>query len=517
MDTKTKSILSVVRSEHPRSSVIPLESWPDWLTTSPWRPSFVLSENKRFLAVAVEWSGTVPRFIYRNVVHKQLLKKHKDLSVMVCIPADRVEQDQELATFCQEIKVDLRAVIPCIGTEEISMPLPSLPPKVQARGQTSAQQKKRGQPRVHAEVLETDGQFPRPILDGVRNLPRLCFNQILTSFANKISRCAGNDKAALALVRRTIDELLQSHPFFRVTSASFIRLENFEHLLNRIGGDTSDHVFHSFRVFLAGCPIVDRFYDQIQSNQCGVAICSDQDLRVEYSWLLASLFHDIGRVREGVRELVVQVEGDEFTEIVGSSARWSHPDYQLARRMLGSLGAYVAGGETAGWDGGALDDERGVELTGAWIELYNTYSRHGVISAFDLLVDALKTMTAAGERKYRAFTVSHVVPAALAILLHDWRIWEQAKNWGLFPVDVKNNPLAALLIYLDTWDDFKRRGGSPPIIIADYVIDDSGAAVTVKWPSDDALEKEKRKYHSFSKALIGGPPFFKITPCVRRQ
>ena len=505
MDAKTKRILRVVQMERPRSRVVPPESWPNWLKTSPWSPSFILSEEGRFLAVAVEWSGTVPRSIYRIVVGR-LLKEHTDLSVMVCIPANRVGQDLGLATFCRKIKVILRAAIPSVGTEEISEPVCSLLPlKTLVRSRPSAKRQAR------------DEHFPGPILYRVRNLQHLFFSQILTLFSKKVSRCTGDDKKTLALVKHTIDKLLRSHPFLRVTSAPFMRLKNFEHLLTRVGGDTSDHVLHSFRVFLAGCPVIDRFYDQIQSAQRRIAICYDRDLHVEYSWLLASLFHDTGRVREGMRQLVDQISGDDYNEVRGSPARWSHPGYQMALRMLGSLGAYIAGGENGGWDGGSLEDERGNELSGEWIELYNSYSRHGVNSAFDLLADILGKMTAAGERKYRRFIVSHAVPAALAMLLHEWQLWEAARAWGLFPVNVKKNPLAALLLYIDTWDDIKRRRNSPPITISDYVVDDTGATVFVEWPNKELLEKKMPEYLSFSNALTDSPPFFIITPYVKPQ
>jgi hypothetical protein len=296
-----------------------------------------------------------------------------------------------------------------------------------------------------------------------------------------------------------------------------MRLANFERLLTKLGGDTSDHVFHSFRVFLAGCPIVSRFYDQIQRAHRRLAICPDRNLRVEYSWLIASLFHDIGRVREGMSELVEQVGGDEFNVVRGSPDRWKRDDYQQARRILGSLGAHVAARGNASWDGGACEDRRGIELSGAWIELYNSYKIHGVIGAFDLLADVFNRMPAASERRYRPFTVSHVAPAALAVLLHDYRTWEPAKDWGLFPVSMDRNPLASLLIYLDTWDDFKRRPGSPPIAILNYVVDDTGATVLVEWPSAEALEKELHKYRNFSQALTGGPPLLKIKTQVRRR
>lgn len=415
---------------------------------------------------------------------------------MVCIPDSRSEEDPDLPRFCRSIGIDLQAVIPSVGTEVLSEPpVQSVIPLVPPPG----------------------GQFPRAILDSVQGLSNLCFSSILDSFVDDIFHCAGNDKKTFAIVKETIDKLLVSHPNFRVEPVPFMRLSNFENLLGGIGVDTSDHVFHSFRVFLAGCPVVSRFYRLFQSAQRRFSICPISQLRVEYIWLLTSLFHDIGRVKEAMPALARQVTGgDDMSEWRGKPERWARGEYQDARRILGSLGACMAAGGAARWDGGLIDDERGVQLGQEWIDIYDTYKRHGVMSAFDLMADVARKMKASNERAYRPFTVSHVAPAALAMLFHQWQLWSSARGWGLFPVNVQQHPLAALLIYSDTWDDYKRRAGDPPIAVPEYAVDDAGVRVVVEWPSDADLSTQSRKYTSFAEALTGCPPFFRIEPRVRR-
>lgn len=133
-----------------------------------------------------------------------------------------------------------------------------------------------------------------------------------------------------------------------------------------------------------------------------------------------------------------------------------------------------------------------------------------MISAFDFLADIVGKLKAAGERKHRRFMISHAPLAALAVLLHDWRMWEHAKKWKLIPVDIGQNPLAAILIYIDTWDDYKRKAGGPPVSIAEYEINSRGARVVVEWENQAALQAQHQKYRSFQESLTGGPPSLKI-------
>jgi hypothetical protein len=207
---------------------------------------------------------------------------------------------------------------------------------------------------------------------------------------------------------------------------------------------------------------------------------------------------------------------DDELEIAGKKSRWAKAHYQSARRILGSIGAFVADKRNEAWDGGSCEDDQGKNLSEEWMLIYDKLDTHGVISAYDVLADILKKMMAADERKFRPFTVTHTAPACLAILLHDYRVWDRARQWGLFPVDKSRNPLAALLIYIDTWDDYRRRGNHTPINIQKYAIDSAGAEVTIEWKSREELESERDKYKAFGEALTGGPPDLVINPIVAR-
>ncbi len=485
-----------LQKQNPLLTYLGPDSWPVWLKKSRWKPDIVFSGGaENFLAIDISLSGSVPQTVYREVVGR-LLKNHKNLKVLVCLPQKLLDQNQYTIDFCRRLGIEIRLIGFGGGLEPLPpAPLP-IPPRL-------ARPRRRGV-----------GQFPQPILERATGLNNLLFRNILNTFVKKVTRIGDSDPRALSLVNDTVDSLLQCHPHFRAKRAAFMRLVSFENLLKSTSLKSSDHVFHSFRVFLAGCPIINQFYNQFSRSTKKYMICPANEMHVEYVWLLTALFHDIGRPKESLKDFVAQEIQDDDISITGNPSRWKLSHYQLAQKILGSLGAFMGSKNTGQWDGGLIDDKEGIDLSAEWKTIYDSLESHGVISAYDFLADIIGMMTAAGERKHRAFMISHAPLAALAVLLHDWRMWEHAKNWKLIPVDIRQNPLAAILIYIDTWDDYKRKAEDPVVSIADYQIDSKGARVFVEWENEVALHGQDRKYESFKKALTGGPPYLKIEPGI---
>ena len=473
------------------------DSWPVWLQASKWKPDLVLSGKAHaIIAVDVALSGSVPHMFYQGIVG-QLLRDHKNLKVRVCLPRTLFDQSHDTVKFCKRLGIEVWLMGFGLGLESIpSAPMPAQPTRRLPRGV---------------------GQFPQSILDRAKRLNNLFFSDILDSFVEKIHHCGDSDIRTLALVKDTVDALLICHPHFRAQPDPFTRLLSFENLLRTTSTKSSDHVFHSFRVFLAGCPIIDQFYDQFSQSTHTYTICPQDELHVEYVWLLTALFHDIGRPKEALKDFIAQEIQDEEISITGKSSRWNQDHYQLARKILGSLGVFMASKMTGQWDGGVIDDEDGINLSAEWMRIYDRLDRHGIISAFDFLAGILGELTAAGEREHRLFMVSHAPLAALAILLHDWRMWDHAKKWKLIPVDIGKNPLAAILIYIDTWDDYKRKPGDPVVSITEYEVNSKGARVLVEWENEAVLHDQEQKYKSFGVSLTGGPPKLKIDTGTRTR
>ncbi len=497
MDLYVKRILRKLREEDASITYLEQISWPVWIRNSEWTPSLVFTTAGKFITVEIARSGSVPHILYREVLSK-LLQDHDNLKIIVCLPRAIFEKSPDTANFCHSLGIEVRLVGFGLGLD-IFQPVPfPLRPEELAR------------PFPHGI-----GQFPQPILERATGLNRLLFADVLNNFVTNISQCNDSDTDTLILIKRTVDTLLQSHPHFRAKDNPFLRLVSFEKLLLNASIDTSDHVFHSFRVFLAGCPIINQFYDQFKQSTLKFTNCPQEDVFIEYIWLLTALFHDSGRSKVSLKPFLSQTMQDDDLIVTSKTGRWEKVRYREANRILRSLGAFMASRSEGVWDGGTFDDEDGINLGAEWTGIYDGLDIHGIISAYDFLSDTYDNMTAAGERNHRPFMISHAPLAALAMLLHDWRLWEKAKKWRLIPVDISRNPLAALLIYIDTWDDYRRKVGDPDITIVEYEVNSEGARVVVEWENAAALQNQEKKYNSFRESIRGGPPHFWIETRTR--
>ena len=473
---------------------------PPWLRKAKWRPAFCLRKHgdDHLVAVDIIPSGAIPKVIYKGEV-VPLMRGHTKLRVLVCICESGFEGQPHVEDLCKELGLGLKVILQGLGLQTV-VPLdlervPGVPAPAEA------------------------GWFPSAILSGATGLRRLKFSPIIDRFVRKVRRLGSDEKATRELVVRTIDELLRCYPTCHAGIGSFMKLAHFEDILRMAAPDSSEHVCHSFRLFLAGCCILDRFYDHFKKAQARFSRGRSRDVSVEYCWLLAAIFHDVGRREESASRMVEQELGEDdiSVRVTWKDAEWTKEPFKQARRILSSLGSFVARcpDPKATWDGGAIEDEHAKLLGERWTVAYGEMN-HAAVGAFKLLAEVIDKAYADDETKNRAFVIGHAAPAALAILLHDWRLWEEGRKWKLVPIDGAAIPLAALLVFLDTWDDYRRKPGTPSIQVTRYVVGDTGAEVTVTWPTDELYAKEgaELKYESFGKVLKNMPFALHITGTV---
>jgi hypothetical protein len=297
-------------------------------------------------------------------------------------------------------------------------------------------------------------------------------------------------------------------------SLPFLQLSHFENLLSSSNRAHSDHVFHSVRVFLIGCIILDKFYDKFHRYYCDILNASN--INVEYIWLLSSLFHDIGRIYQDTWRLYLadQDEDDEdFKESVSDqmNKRWQKKEYIIA---LGNLAALILQSQdppkkrdnpfTGYALGGRIDENIGDVLVNHYNRLH-----HGAVSCFELATSMLEKLAASNTRG-KTFPLYHMFPAVLAIAFHDWKIWDDLRNIKVMPIKMRDFPLAALLIYIDTWDDYKRTDART-IVVDDLKFSDKGVDVHVTWLDNAEYAAQKIKYESFVKNVLFDEVILKIT------
>ena len=461
-----------------------LVKYPRFLNKYRWRPRFVFldSKNKNYIAVDFIFNQRLSERIYKEEVFLAL-KENKKLKVCLFTPS--IYEYGLLKKFCRKASIGLKIY----NTNEINT-IVSLPFE------------KLG--RIIVKKAKKEGWFPKVVLNEVKKVKRISFKDLLKDLAKKLEENKSKDKQ-FSLIKRYLDKMLQSCHDFEGDSIPFMNLASFESLLQLSNIENRDHVFHSFRVFIIGCVIIDKFYDKFVGYFKEI-FPGTKKINIEYIWLLTSIFHDIGKVKQK-RHLIClhdpKEENVALTEAIEEemSKVWGDTEYQLALGNIVELINHccMKKENRSAFTGFAVHGAIDSKISGILIESYNKLKNHSVISCFDLAADLLRKISVSKLKKDKTFLLYHIFLVVVSIALHDWRIWNDLKDRGIFPLKVENFPLAALLIYIDTWDDFRREGEKDKISIDSILFKRSQCIINITWYEKNEYLEEKAKYESFKK------------------
>jgi len=462
-----------------------LDKHPKLFDKYAWRPRFVFYDpkNKIYIASDIVFNQQFSKKIYVNE-SVSLLQKHAN--VRVCLFSTIDSEYKELKTFCRKHGFGLKIY----SSVSINTVQPFKSEKVE---------------RIIKKKLKKEGWFPHIILSEVKKVKRLKFKHLLIALAKNLEKTRSKEKQ-LSLVRNSINKMLKTHPSYLGDDIPFMRLSNFENLLSFSDVKCNDHVFHSARVFLIGCIIIDRFYDKFSNYY--KEILGTSRISVEYVWLLSSLFHDIGRIKQNLYRIYLndpKKDNPELKEKIEDELRkkWQEEEY---KNSLANLIELIKQSSRKKRDrdkpfvGFALGGDIDENIASIFREHYNKLKSHGVIGCFDLSSDLYRKAKASNYKK-RTFFLYHIFPAVLAIVFHDWKIWKELRDVKVFPIDIRNFPLASLLIYIDTWDDYKR-GTDQKITIDNIAFQKDEVTVYLTWHNTDEYLDEKLKYDSFERNVL---------------
>jgi hypothetical protein len=297
-------------------------------------------------------------------------------------------------------------------------------------------------------------------------------------------------------VEDALDRIMADQRERLADSLMFYDLAGMERLLGTRQSLESDHTVHSFRVYVTGAVLLDHFWDFLEDaweKYVGL-----HDAKLDDVWFLASMFHDCDYARHpDARAAAARVY-----ELGESVPGWppegliSRDEFQWASRLVASFLAHIRRlrhSRAHHWDLGAgvSDGPIEQEIRRSLVRWYSEFD-HGVVGALDLAADMVKRVRAGegenGDAVDRSFLVSHVYPAAAAIALHGWKMWEEFRSVKLFPFQAGHYPLAGILIYLDTWDEFRRKDGVE-MAVTGFELEDTKATVRVQW-ADELHAKE---------------------------
>jgi hypothetical protein len=454
---------------------------PAFLKKYRWWPKYLFYDESKKVHIAVDviYNQQISVKIYEDEAKKA---KTENAELEVCLFSSFEYAYDTLRILCSQNKFGLKIY----GSNVLSTIVPLAFEEVE---------------RVEARKAEPEGWFPDVILYEVKKIRKLKFANEIVTFAKELGELSAREKQ-LATIRKYIDDMLCGAPYYKADALPFMRLSHFENLLSCSAIESTDHIFHSARVFLVGCVIIERFYKVFRGYYRD--ILGYKHTSIEYMWLLASLFHDIGRVKQDGYRIYLKDPKEERPELKQHIAREMSKAWQdeVYRVSLGNVVELIRRSCATGEDragpfvgyalGGALDNEG---IANVLTTSYNELTSHGVISCFELSADLVRKLRAS-KSKSKTFLLYHVFPAVLAIAFHDWKIWQRLEEAEVFPIEMKNFPLAALLIYIDTWDDYKR-GKDEKIRIDRIEFGENNVTVGLTWLNPKDYLDEKLKYESF--------------------
>ncbi|MBU0477835.1 hypothetical protein KKC91_04625 [bacterium] len=449
-----------------------------------WLPKYIFSNSKDkiYIAVDVIFNQQFSRKIYQNEAIRAL-KDHSNLRI--CLFSSLDSEYENLKLFCKKNGFGLKIY----SKESINTVHPFKSEKIE---------------QIIRKKIKKEGWFPQIILNELKQIKKIRFKDQIKTLAKDLEKTHKKERQ-LSIVRNSINKMLRTHPSYLGNDIPFMRLSNFENLLNFSDVKCKDHVFHSARVFLIGCIIIDKFYKKFSDYY--QKILGTSKINVEYIWLLASLFHDIGRIkRDAYRIYLSDPDKDNpaLKEKIEEelSKDWQREEY---KNSLGNIVELIKQSckknkdrdkPFIGFALGEVDENIAPILR----ESYNKLKSHGVVGCFELSSDFLRKKKASNF-KNKAFFLYHIFPAALAIALHDHRIWKELADVKIFPIDMKNFPLAALLIYIDTWDDYKRED-EQKVTIDNIVFQNNEVIVYLTWHKTNEYLDERLKYDSFERNVL---------------
>jgi hypothetical protein len=246
-----------------------------------------------------------------------------------------------------------------------------------------------------------------------------------------------------------------------------------------------DHFIHPFQDFLTGILIIDKFYSEFSlwySNALNGQIHSS----VECAWLLAAIFHDKFKSRYNLSRFLVKDSRIhlEVREEANDSMHASHLSSLYDHlRGQGALETWVPSA-TVGTPNNLTSILKG----------WSAKANHAVIGAFSLLDSKLETVALAPT----------VHSAALAIALHDRYPRDDLISGGIFPVEPMRFPLVALLLYVDTVQEWGRGPGSKDEL-ADVTFEGMEVRFHIHFASPSSAATKALEFSEIDKCIANSP------------
>jgi hypothetical protein len=440
-----------------------------------WRPTYLFTVDGTTWAISVFVGDLPPEVIIEQM--KIAGQECPDVHPTFFVPEGQ-DHDQILQV-CMQTGI---AVIARVGGEFEFLPLGSLP--------AIAARRPRVESRIPLPLVRRSAQFTSidPRFAGALSE----FSNTYVELASEGRLGAGHDIREEELLRRAFEGCLQADARF---AAPYNPLEVIRFLEQQAQQtDRRDHFFHTFHDFLLGCVVINEAHEHFR--EFATRVIGDPSLSVEYIWLLASLFHDVGYAAEldadidrlvfGPSGVANPLESAELPDhvLAQRQAHWGSPTYLLARRQLVSLWDHLTdSASSAPWVPEPVAYE-GLHTHVFDRALYRGFMGrrcHGVASCLRLLAELHGHVSHETTAQSRQFLYRHIYLAALSVPFHHDAFRQELRCEGIDRLSTRSFPFASLLMFIDSIQDDRREWDlttAGPDILRDVSVD-SGVVTAV--------------------------------------
>jgi hypothetical protein len=294
----------------------------------------------------------------------------------------------------------------------------------------------------------------KPLMNEIDNIDKISYRNEIQNFKKL---CNFYDKDLYTIIMESLHSLWVRKYQKEEAFGRFEIYKDFEKVLFK-QPRYRDHFIHQFQVFLSGIPIINKHHDSIVESYTTI-FGNDSKINIDFSWLLAATFHDIGYLVQQFDEWLNSFF-KEFLEISEIPINLDFGKLFLIRNFQEYMDKL-----TSLYMSIYCDNNDGVWTYTGKHQVDNEFRKmisskvisdrnHGLISALILLdrIENSKVVQGLDNYKDGTFT-SSIMPSALSISLHDDEIFLNKK---IKQIEFSKDPLSFILIYCDTIQEWGR-------------------------------------------------------------
>lgn len=387
-----------------------------------WNPSCIfLHSDGRKIALEVEEDVNIPTFLVRRI---RSSRQHLE-NTRIMVAAIR-NTPLKLSTARIGIENDISIYA------DPTNPILVLDPSLLAEMTTVPE----GTVRTANERFSSNKRIPRVLTQELENLRHLVYAGDLRQFAHdyesvSFSNSEEEHQHVHEFIKERFGNRLKAGTLFEGLNTMSLLEEVSEVVLGK-----RPHFLHSFQTFLLGAIIIDKNYQLFQELYAS-GFESGDEIRIDFPWFFASLFHDTASPIEGIETIRLYAGLHEARSRGITSVYSPH--------LLGCVFESIKAEEMSPeWE------PLPTSVPGKLCELLSRHrlDEHGVMGAINLI--------SSSQQMNGRTLVTNIYPAALAIAIHNSLLWPELLDEQLFPVSAKKFPLIFLLLLCDNIEEWGR-------------------------------------------------------------